>query len=126
MICKLTLNDIRIHLLLTNILMKNKSQTFTFDKQLRNHYKSVAYMCAYFSISEDEASEVMKHVRMEVTKETLNVFDEMQAISKAFGTKIECFVQEAVYPIVPELWFRKRFPRVVFPNSNLPEDKYRV
>ena len=91
-----------------------------------NHYKAVAYMCAYFSKSEDDASEAMKQVAKEAVMENLNVFEKMKAISKAYTTKRECSVQEAVYHIMPELWLRKTFPRVVFANSNLPEDRYRV
>ena len=55
-----------------------------------------------------------------------NDFEKMKAISKAYMTKRECSVQEAVCHIMPELWLRKTFPRVVFANSNLPEDRYRV
>ena len=35
-------------------------------------------------------------------------------------------VQEAVYQVMPELWLRKVFPAVVFANSNLPENRYRI
>ena len=48
-----------------------------------NHYKTVAYMCAYFSKSEDEASEVMKQVTKEAVKENLNVFEKMKAVSRS-------------------------------------------
>ena len=27
---------------------------------------------------------------------------------------------------MPELWLRKTFPGVIFANSNLPEDRYRI
>ena len=60
------------------------------DIQLINHYKAVAYM------SEDEASEAMKQVAKEAVKENLNVFEKMKAISKAYTTKRECSVQEAL------------------------------
>ena len=63
-------------------------------------------------------------VAKEAVKENLNVFEKMKAISKAYTTKLECFVQEAVYHIMPELWLRKTFPGVVFANSNLPEHRY--
>ena len=79
-------------------------------------------MCAYFSKSEDEASEAMKQVAKEAVKENLNVLEKMKAISKAYTTKRECSVQE--YHIMPELWFWKTFPGVVFANSNLPEHRY--
>ena len=50
----------------------------------------------------------------------------MKAIAKAYITKRECSVQEAVYLIMPELWLRKLFPRVIFLNSNLPEKWFRI
>ena len=56
----------------------------------------------------------------------LNVFEQMKAISKAYSTKRECSIQEAVYHVMPELWLRKTFPGVIFSNSNLPEDRYRI
>ena len=27
---------------------------------------------------------------------------------------------------MPELWLRKTFPRVIFANSNLPENRFRI
>ena len=27
---------------------------------------------------------------------------------------------------MPEFWLRKTFPKVVFPNSNMPEKRYRI
>ena len=50
----------------------------------------------------------------------------MKSISKAYSTKRECSIQEAVYHVMPELWLRKTFPGVIFANSNLPEDRYRI
>ena len=91
-----------------------------------NHYKSVTYMCAYFSKSEDETSETMK----KAAKETLNTnktnIEQMRSISRAYHTKRECSVEEAVYLVIPELWLRKPFPGVVFANRNLPESRYRM
>ena len=50
----------------------------------------------------------------------------MKAIGKAYITKRECSVQEAVYLIIPELWLRKIFPRAIFLSSNLPEKRFRI
>ena len=50
----------------------------------------------------------------------------MRYIARAYATKRECYVQEAVYLVMPELWLRKSFPGVVFANSNLPENLYRM
>ena len=53
-------------------------------------------------------------------------FERMKAISRAYATKRECSVQEAVYLVTPELWLRKTFPKVLFLNSNIPERRYRI
>ena len=79
-----------------------------------NHYKTVAYMCAYFSKSEDESSEAMKQAAKDVTAMNLNGSEQMKSISKAYYTKSECSVQEAVYHVIPVL---------IFADSNLPEHR---
>ena len=38
----------------------------------------------------------------------------------------ECSIQVVVYLVMPKLWLRKSFPGVVFANSNLPENRYRM
>ena len=91
-----------------------------------NHYKAVAYMCAYFSKSEDESSEAMTHAAKEASTLNLNAVEQMKSISKAYYTKRECSVKEAVYHVMPELWLRKTFTGVIFANSNIPEHRYRV
>ena len=72
-------------------------------------------MCAYFSKAEDELYEAMKQA---AAKEALNAskieFKTMKAIAKAYLTKRECSVQEAVFHILPEQWLRKIFPKVFF------------
>ena len=50
----------------------------------------------------------------------------MNAIAKDYATKKKCFIQEAVYLVMPELWLRKTFPKVLFLNSNIPEKRYRI
>ena len=50
----------------------------------------------------------------------------MHSIAQVYSSKRECSLQEAVYHIMPELWLRKIFPAVVFANTNLPENRYRV
>ena len=50
----------------------------------------------------------------------------MKFIARAYITKRECSVQEAVYHVMPELWLRKSYPRVIFVNTNLPEKRFRV
>ena len=91
-----------------------------------NHYKAVAYMCAYFSKSEDESTEAMQQAAKEARDMNKNNYEEMKSVSRAYANKREVSVQEAVYHVMPELWLRKTFPKVSFANSNLPENRYRM
>ena len=91
-----------------------------------NHYKAVTYMCAYFSKSEDEVSESMKQAAKEAFNSNKTNVEQMKSIARAYATKRECSVQEAVYLLMPELWLRKTFPGVIFANSNLPENRFRI
>ena len=50
----------------------------------------------------------------------------MRAVARAYSTKRECSVQEAVYLVMPELWSQKTFPKVLFLNSNISEKRYRI
>ena len=50
----------------------------------------------------------------------------MKAIARAYATKRECSVQEAVYLVMPELWLRKIFPIVIFLNSNMPKKRCKI
>ena len=68
----------------------------------------------------------MKLAAAEASRMNLNNQDQMKAIARAYITKRECSIQEAVYHIMPELWLRKTFPRVTFANSNLPENRFKV
>ena len=54
-----------------------------------------------------------------------NYYDQMKLIARAYPSKKECSVQDAVYHIMQELWLRKVFPLVLFANTNLPENRYR-
>ena len=91
-----------------------------------NHYKAVTYMCAYFSKSEDETSEAMKQAAKEAFSSGKSNMEHMRSIARAYANKRECSVQEAVYILMPELWLRKTFPGVIFANSNLPENRFRI
>ena len=77
-------------------------------------------MCAYLSKSEDNTSEAMKQASKEALNTNKTNIEQMRSISRA------CSVQEAVYLVIPELWFRKSFPGVIFAKSNLPENRYRM
>ena len=91
-----------------------------------NHYKAVAYMCAYFSKSEDESSETMNQPEKEASALNLNAFEQIKSISIAYSTKREFYVQEAVYHTMPELRLRKTIHGVIFSNSNQLEHQYRI
>ena len=91
-----------------------------------NHYKAVSYMCAYLSKIKDECSNAMSQAVKEAWENKSNNYDQMKLIARAYASKRECIVQEAVYHIMQELWLRKVFPLVLFANTNLPENRYRV
>ena len=79
-----------------------------------------------FSKSEDETSEATKEAAKEAFNTNKTNIEQMTSVVTAYETKSECFVQEAVYLVMPELWLRKSFPSIVFANSNLPETRYRM
>ena len=72
-------------------------------------------MCAYFSKAEDHTFEVMKQAAKDL-------FDKnVSELKRSYNCQTECPVNKAVYSIMPELRFKKTFPRVIFLNSNMPE-----
>ena len=83
-------------------------------------------MCAYFSKSEDETSEAMKQAAKEAVNFNKTNIEQMKSVARAYATKRECSIQEAVYLLLPELWLGKTFPGVLFANSNLPENRFRI
>ena len=91
-----------------------------------NHCKAVPYLCADFSKAEDKTSEAMKQAVKDAINGKKSGFERMKAIARTYATKKECSVQEAVYLVMPELWLRKTFPKVLFLNSNIPEKRYRI
>ena len=89
-----------------------------------NEYKAIAYMCSFFSKSEDKCSFAMKQAAREARK--LDQFNTMKNILKAYTSNRECSVQEAVYHIFPELHLRRVFPGVQFVNTALPEGRSKI
>ena len=67
----------------------------------------------------------MKQAAKKASKENKSDYEKMKAFAKTY-TKRECSVQEAVYLIMPELWLRKIFPRVIFLIRNLAEKRFRI
>ena len=88
--------------------------------------KAVTYLCKYLTKSEDEYSKAMKQALDEAKTNNADKFQQMFNIAKAYSSKRECSIQESVYQLMPELWLRKTFPKVIFANSNLPEKRFRI
>ena len=63
-------------------------------------------------------------------KETLekgdSYYEQMKTIAHAYSLKRECFLQEAVYHVIPELRLRKVFPTVDNVNSNVPDKRVKL
>ena len=77
-------------------------------------------MHAFFSKADDQKSEAIKQAAKEALNANKTEFETMKAVAKAYSTKRECSVQEAVYHILPE-YFQKYFF-----DSNMPEKRYRI
>ena len=78
------------------------------------HYKAVTYMCAYFSKSEDETSEAIKQVAKVAFNANKSNIEQMRTIARAYATKRECSVQEAVYLVIARIMAYKIFSRRSF------------
>ena len=83
-------------------------------------------MCAYLSKTEDQCSHAMNLAVKEAWESNSNNYDQMKLIARAYASKKGCSVQGAVYRIMPELCLLKVFLAVLFANTNLPENRYRV
>ena len=77
-----------------------------------NHYKAVAYMCAYLSKSENECSVAMKQAVRDAFEKELSNYEQMKSVANAYINKREHSIQESVYHILPGQWLRKTFPGV--------------
>ena len=91
-----------------------------------NEYEAVAYMCSYFSKSEDKCSFPMKKAAREAFDTKLDQFNTLKNILKAYTSNRECSVQDAVFHILPELYLRRVFPGVQSVNTNLPEERSKI
>ena len=56
----------------------------------------------------------------------MNSYEQMKAIVQAYASNRECSVQEAVYHCLPEPWLRKVFPGVIFANTNIAENRFKI
>ena len=83
-------------------------------------------MCAYFSKTENETSKALKQAAREATVSGKTDLEKMKVVAGTYSTKRECSVQEVVHLVMPELKLGKKFPKVVFLNSNIPGKRYRL
>ena len=89
-----------------------------------NHYKGVAYMWASLSKSESECSVAMKQAVQNAFEKELGNYEQIKSVANTYINKRECSIQECVYNILPEQWFRT-FPCVIFTNSTVSEKSVR-
>ena len=80
-----------------------------------NHYKAVAYMCAYLSKSKDECSQVMSQALKESFEDNLDNYQQMKSVALTYAHKRECSVQECAYQVLSGQWLRKTFPGAFLP-----------
>ena len=91
-----------------------------------NHYKCITYVCSYFTKDETECSQAITNAAKEAKVASMNIRDGLKKIGAAFLSTREVSSQECVYRSMPELWLRKIFPKTVFVNTNLPENRVRM
>ena len=59
-----------------------------------NHYKAVAYMCAYLSKYENECSVAMKQAVRDAFKKNLNNYEQVKSVTNSYINKRECSIKE--------------------------------
>ena len=103
-------NDFKLHLKRdTNSCFINnynsvllKAWQVNIDLQpVHNDYKSVSYMIAYFSKSENSTSEAMKQEVQEIKHQSLSAREAMKILACSFSCSRKMSVQEAVYLCIP-------------------------
>ncbi|XP_028413533.1 uncharacterized protein LOC114536369 [Dendronephthya gigantea] len=91
-----------------------------------NHYKCITYVCSYFTKDETECSQAIMNAAKEAKAANMSIREGLKKVGAAFLSTREVSSQECVYRAMPELWLRKIFPRTVFVNTNLPEQRVRM
>ena len=89
-----------------------------------DYYKAITYTCAHLSKTEDEYSYSMEQTAQEERENNGERYIKVKSIVKAYTTRREVSVQEAVYLVLSELWLRLAFLDVIFVNSNIPEKRF--
>ena len=80
-------------------------------------------MCQYFSNIEDQCSQTLKQLVKEAFENNMHHNDTMMKIAKSYLSNWQCFIQEAVYHVLPELKLRIIFSTIYFVNTNHPEKR---
>lgn len=91
-----------------------------------SYFQCVAYMCAYFSKTEDGCSESLRKATKEVVNQSLDTKNALRKIGATFLSSREVSAQECVFRCLPELWLRKVFPGAIFVNTDVPENRVRM
>ena len=86
-----------------------------------NLCEAASYMCAYISKAEDETSKSMKQAVKESPTRNKSDYKKIKPTARAYVTKRECTIEEAVYLAMLALWLHKEFPQVILLNRYLPE-----
>ena len=95
-------------------------------KLVFNEKKVIANMCAYLGKSGDTCSNAMKQALKLSIENKCNNYEQMKTIVCAYSSNRKCFVQEAVYQCLPELWLWKIFPGVKYANTNIPQKRFKL
>ena len=88
-------------------------------------YACVFYLVSYFAKEETASSEAMKAALAQLRSADATYRQTMQKLAVSFLNSREISVQEAVYRSLPMLWLRRVSPKVVFINTNIPDERIR-
>ena len=80
-------------------------------------------MCQYSLKTEDKCSQIRKQAVNKTFENNMHHHDTMKTIAKAYLNNRECFVQDTLYNILPEMKLRRIFMAVYFVNTNVPEER---
>lgn len=90
-----------------------------------NYYKASSYLCSYFSKNESETSQALIHAAKEIKEKELNVRQSMFKYACAYATSRSMSLQAVTF-CLPDLWLRKCFPKTIFINTYLPDQRIRL
>ena len=91
-----------------------------------NKYKTVTYMCQYFSRTKDQCSQAMKEEVKKAVQNNMCHHETMKTMAKAYLNNRECSVQESLCYILSELKPRRIFLAIYFVNTSYSEERVQV